>query len=789
MKRVSFGLCIVALLVAISLFAHRGYSSPLSVLCALSLLVAGATGAIALAPKRASTGVPWVAAKPGALALGSLALSAGFFLVLRMSTQGRMPNGAAGVLVPTLFLLASASAFALWGTLVAGQWRRAFGPAFVLVTFASLVSLPTLGLFGLTDPWETHYAEVAREILARDDAISTYWANEGWFTSKPILIFWLEAISMALCGVDPAPGAMLTTSNAAAMAHPEWAIRFPHFLLALVGSLVLYAGVARHLGKRRALFGAMLLWAMPQWLLLSRQAITDMALGGGLCACVGLLLLAMDTSEGTEAPSCLVSGVRISSADLLVFVLFMMIIPQAIYLISRNIDLARGFRADQVIEGSAGTCGILPSHPACVTRAPVFRWMTPIAQGATLLGLAGALLSSVSNVHKQRSVYFIAACAAAAVGAMAKGPMALVVPVACVLAAGVATRNVRWLLTQKYGLGLVCAALLILPWYVACYARHSRLFYDELVLRHMLGRTLTHLHDTTEGDDTSLRYYVNQLGFALYPAVALLPGALVHAFRKHTSCARTVLLTWALAVFALVASMGTKFHHYIFPAVPPLAMLMGDYLSALAKQRTRTDVALALFGVAATARITRDLCTMHDGIAGASRVFSLVSYRYDRLWPASLHYERALLVLGILAAVAMLMLVVFPKIGHVFVGVVLVLSALTVSHSYMPAVAAHRGQRELFEQAIREAPDTTPIAYQLNWKGENFYTGNRVAIFISSGAPFQTWLKSQHGTRYFVTEPSRVASLRAELPREASMERITTDAQNSAFTLVRATGL
>ncbi len=42
--------------------------------------------------------------------------------------------------------------------------------------------------------------------------------------------------------------------------------------------------------------------------------------------------------------------------------------------------------------------------------------------------------------------------------------------------------------------------------------------------------------------------------------------------------------------------------------------------------------------------------------------------------------------------------------------------------------------------SVLAIPGVAPlVAYQLNWKGENFYTGNNVAIFISSGAPLR-WL-------------------------------------------------
>ena len=35
---------------------------------------------------------------------------------------------------------------------------------------------------------------------------------------------------------------------------------------------------------------------------------------------------------------------------------------------------------------------------------------------------------------------------------------------------------------------------------------------------------------------------------------------------------------WVVLAFALFSFMGTKFHHYIFPAVPPIAILIGVVL-------------------------------------------------------------------------------------------------------------------------------------------------------------------------------------------------------------------
>ena len=42
----------------------------------------------------------------------------------------------------------------------------------VVIVAGILLFLPFLGTLGLWDPWETHYGEVAREMIQRDDYVS-----------------------------------------------------------------------------------------------------------------------------------------------------------------------------------------------------------------------------------------------------------------------------------------------------------------------------------------------------------------------------------------------------------------------------------------------------------------------------------------------------------------------------------------------------------------------------------------------------------------------------------------
>ena len=85
-------------------------------------------------------------------------------------------------------------------------WKR---HGFWLVVIAAALYFPCMGSYSLWDPWETHYGEVSREILASDDWISLWWAQDGWFWSKPVLDMWMQAIAMATLGVHYQPDKML----------------------------------------------------------------------------------------------------------------------------------------------------------------------------------------------------------------------------------------------------------------------------------------------------------------------------------------------------------------------------------------------------------------------------------------------------------------------------------------------------------------------------------------------------------------------------------------------------
>ena len=192
-----------------------GFGVPLGVALML-VCVWGALDQLGLFsfPRNSSSSVIDVAPSSGRWLSGLIGSMAVLIATTIAASRGVLPGHGliAGILVTTSLLVAIVSTYGLADALgafpdvrVPSQptiQRLMSHPSLWLLTLAVLLYVPMLGNFGLIDPWETHYGEVSREILARDDWMSLWWAQDGWFNSKPILNFWIQALAFASLGVN-----------------------------------------------------------------------------------------------------------------------------------------------------------------------------------------------------------------------------------------------------------------------------------------------------------------------------------------------------------------------------------------------------------------------------------------------------------------------------------------------------------------------------------------------------------------------------------------------------------
>ncbi len=100
-----------------------------------------------------------------------------------------------------------------WDAMKKDSFTLALFVLLVAIVFARLALLNQYPLIGTTEP---RYAELARQMLVRDDWV-TLWVSDGvplW--GKPPLLFWLDAMSMMVLGVN------------------EFALRLPTFIASLL---------------------------------------------------------------------------------------------------------------------------------------------------------------------------------------------------------------------------------------------------------------------------------------------------------------------------------------------------------------------------------------------------------------------------------------------------------------------------------------------------------------------------------------------------------------------------
>lgn len=516
-------------------------------------------------------------------------------------------------------------------------------PGLLVFVFASLLYLPLLGTYGLWDPWETHYGEVAREILARDDWISLWWAQENWFWSKPILIFWLEALSMHVLGVEFLPDAHPL--------HPEWALRLPIALLAIAAVVATYAALSRIFTKRAATLAALALTCSPLYFLLAHQAITDMPLVASMTIAVALLALALRRGALEPLPELRLFGWSITWKHTLVFALLLVSVPQALYLISRNITFfaehAVALHADTFLYGSGGNADV-PGNPAPTQHQAIVRGFPPVAQAVLWLLLLGVVIAKLRRERDPRAIAMMGFYFFCAIASMGKGLPGLALPGLVALLYLLVTG--RWSLLAegrlRITLGVGVIAVVALPWFVAMFVRHGPPFSDRLLVHDHIRRVAAGVH----GDTGSIQYFIEQLGVGLFPWIALVPIATTFFLVNRTidlsnknreapgkdglaenslvdrtsdlqheddSQRETLLLygLWFFGAFVLFSAMATKFHHYIFPAVPPAAALIGVWLDRHLGEAQKTWTA-AVLTTLASALMLAGIAGLHGDLRG-----------------------------------------------------------------------------------------------------------------------------------------------------------------------------
>lgn len=644
-------------------------------------------------------------------------------------------------------------------------------PTWMWIALAALVivaiEVATITACGPWDPWETHYGEVARQILVRHDPLDLWWKpgygpdgnTENTFWSKPALPFWLMALSMGLLGVGSRP----EVDEMVRSPWPEVAIRLPSLVSGLLCAVFLGYVVWRLLrdegggprrgpgmAERAGIFTAVVLATMPQWAIVTRQALTDMFLVMPVTVALGAWALAWLQPDRALRRRALGEIIRRPAGDgggwsrrvrrwtipwdrAYVVFLIGVTIAAIVPLTMLHMHVISDDTVARVAKFSKK-----PNIPSVDTLRQIHLHM--LGYWAVAVGLLIASLRWARRSQVWMGVLYVAA----GVSLVGKGMIGPGI-VGLIVLADLLVRG-RFDLLRRCGLvtGVLLFALASLPWHHAMALYRGKGWINELIVINNLARFGSGEQEQAVG---GFAYYVRTLGVAALPWSAAVPAALWAAARwlrggeslqpdevgasvetRAVGLRRFVLL-WAVVTLALLTYSVTKYYHYLLPVLPPLAVVVGLWLAELTEKTgdagaRRTAWVAAGVGVGVLGLVLRDV------VVEPAWITHLTTYLYDRMWREGAPPTERLIVMAVPFALALLLWA--ARRGRAAAAGMVFSALLTlgwVMNSYLPAVSENWSQRSLIRTYYdQRGPEDPLMSWWFYYRGETFFTKANVWV-------------------------------------------------------------
>ncbi|MEX6507935.1 ArnT family glycosyltransferase [Jiella sp. M17.18] len=193
--------------------------------------------------------------------------------------------------------------------------------------------------------------------------------------------------------------------------------------------------------------------------------------------------------------------------------------------------------------------------------------MTVLAQGALARIHAGARTGAPARLS-HAVVFWLAQ----GVGAMIKGPIPLMASALTVVALSVMERDWRWTKRLRPLIGIAILVAVVLPWLVLIVHRTGFAFFHEAVGKDLMGKVAS----GQESHGAPPGYYVLTFSLFFWPFGAMAVGAGLAAISQwRESPALRFCLAWYIPLWLAFELIATKLPHYVLPAYPALALLLG----------------------------------------------------------------------------------------------------------------------------------------------------------------------------------------------------------------------
>lgn len=325
--------------------------------------------------------------------------------------------------------------------------------------------------------------------------------------------------------------------------------------------------------------------------------------------------------------------------------------------------------------------------------------------------IAASMFAAWLHLDTGRRSWLYATFAAIALGFLAKGPVAVLVPLAVTLLFCALRRDLRsWARAAFDWRGLLLFVAIAAPWYAIVFVKQGSAFFEGFFLRHNLAR----FGGPLQGHAGSLVYYFPIVLAWTLPFTALLEPVVRRTRAIWRDDLQLYLLLWFAFVFVFFSLSGTKLPHYVLYGLTGLVLLMAAHAHELESRFRALAPAAGLFLVLLLLPWAIKLALPHvpdayyrEALSNADAYFS----------PGYFLFIGGALVLTVLA-----MLEPRVQLAHKLVAAGL-LSVLALSAFVVP-VGAGLQQEPIKEAALlsRER-GFSPILWRLNAPSFSVYRG------------------------------------------------------------------
>jgi 4-amino-4-deoxy-L-arabinose transferase-like glycosyltransferase len=157
-----------------------------------------------------------------------------------------------------------------------------------------------------------------------------------------------------------------------------------------------------------------------------------------------------------------------------------------------------------------------------------------------------------------------------------KGPIAPLLSVLTIAALFAFERDGRWLKNLKVGRGLLIVLLIALPWLALITWKSHGAFLQQAVGKDMLGKVAS----GEESHGIPPGFYVLTYSLFMWPFGLIAVGAGLQALNRLRDDPRLrFCLAWYIPFWLVFELIPTKLPHYVLPAYPGMALLVGWLLT------------------------------------------------------------------------------------------------------------------------------------------------------------------------------------------------------------------